>query len=86
MIIAEKIEIGRNIVGSGGFADIKSGTYAGHAVAVKTLKIAVLDDIHKARSVSTNHIAPGSLRMDSTISRNFARKLCSGTRSPTQTS
>ena len=38
---------------SGGFADIKQGRYKGHAVAVKTLRVAPTDDFGKIRNVSS---------------------------------
>ena len=59
MIIAQNFQVGNDILASGGFADIKLGTYAGHVVAVKTLRIAKADDIQKTKKVSTNPTVAG---------------------------
>ena len=55
MMIAEKIEVGTDILASGGFADVRSGEYMGHLVAVKTLRVAATDDLVRIRKVGTNN-------------------------------
>jgi len=56
MIITEDLEVSNRIFASGGFADIRSGRYMGHSVAVKTLRVSMQDDLLKIRKVSINHI------------------------------
>ena len=41
---------------SGGFADIKLGEYKGHRVAVKVLRVGVVDDWTKIRKVSGKQV------------------------------
>ena len=55
MTITDKIETS-DILASGGFADIRRGTYMGHLVAVKTLRVAVQDDLPKLSKVPINNI------------------------------
>ena len=57
MMIPGGIEVGKEILASGGFADVRSGTYRGHLVAVKTLRASVFDDLQRIRKVSTSNIA-----------------------------
>ena len=52
MTITDNINVGEDILASGGFADIRCGTYLGHRVAVKTLRVAEQDDMVKIRKVS----------------------------------
>ena len=54
MVITEKIEAQTRIHASGGFADIRQGSYMGHLVAMKTLRVAKRDDAPKIRKVSVN--------------------------------
>ena len=56
MIITDKIETSDDILASGGFADIRRGTYMGHLVAVKTLRVAIQDDPLKIGKVSINNV------------------------------
>ena len=56
MIITERIEVSDEVFASGGFADIRRGTYMGHLVAVKTLRVAKQDDCLEIRKVSANDI------------------------------
>ena len=51
-MITEKIEVSGNIVASGGFADIRTGTYLGALVAVKTMRVSEQDGFMKIRKVS----------------------------------
>ena len=55
-LIKDKIDVDDKILASGGFADVRCGTYMGGLVAVKTIRIdvAALDDPHKIRKVSIN--------------------------------
>jgi len=52
MIITKKVRVANEILASGGFSDIRSGSYMGHRVAVKALRVAVKDDVVKIRNVS----------------------------------
>ena len=56
VIIPEKIEVSNKILASGGFADVRCGRYMGHLVAVKTLRVAELDDFQKLREVRFNNV------------------------------
>ena len=56
MIITDKIETSDDILASGGFADIRRGTYMGHLVAVKTMRVSPQDDFLKIRKVTINDI------------------------------
>ena len=57
MMITEEIDVPDEIrVPSGGFADIRIGTYMGHRVAVKTMRIAIQDDFLKIRKVNIHDI------------------------------
>jgi hypothetical protein len=56
MIITDKVEVPDKILSSGGFADVRSGTYMGHLVAVKTVRVAPTDDLLKIRKVSVGDI------------------------------
>ena len=50
-MITEKVEVSDEILARGGFADIRSGNYMGHPVAIKTMKITENDDLLKIRKV-----------------------------------
>jgi len=56
MMITEEIKVSDKIVASGGFADIRTGTYMGHLVALKTLRVKDEDDFLKIRKVSVHDI------------------------------
>ena len=58
MIITEKVDIPKSLqpYTSGGFADIKRAQYNGHAVAVKTMRVAASDDFKKIRKVSEENV------------------------------
>ena len=56
MIVTEKIEVSDEILASGGFADVRSGKYMGHLVAVKTVRVTAQDDFLKIRKVRTDDI------------------------------
>ena len=56
MTITEDIKVSDKILASGGFADIRTGTYMGHLVAVKTMRVAEQDSFLKIRKVSINVI------------------------------
>jgi hypothetical protein len=55
MMITETIEASGPVLASGGFADVRTGTYMGHLVAVKSLRVAATDDWPKIQKVSINH-------------------------------
>jgi hypothetical protein len=85
MMITGKVRVEPEVLASGGFADVRRGTYRGHGVAVKALRVALKDDISKIRKVSANN---GFIWMQSRpcFSSNFVKKLCSGVHCPTPTS
>ena len=58
MKITEKLDIPKSPqpYKSGGFADIKQAQYNGHAVAVKTMRVAASDDFKKIRKVSEENV------------------------------
>jgi hypothetical protein len=53
MMIAE-VKISNKLLGSGGFADVKTGTYMEHPVAVKIMKVTEQDDLLVIRKASAN--------------------------------
>ena len=55
-MIAEEIEVSDKVLASGGFADVRTGTYMGHLVAIKTLRVAEQDSLLKIRKVGINDI------------------------------
>jgi len=59
-MITEKIEVGDQILASGGFADVRIGKYMGHLVAVKTMRLAEQYDLLKIRKVSVSIFFLGS--------------------------
>jgi len=56
MMITEEIDVSDEILASGGFADVRTGTYQGHFVAVKTMRVAKQGDFLKIRKVSVHDI------------------------------
>ena len=56
MMITEEIDVSDEVLPSGGFADVRTGTYMGHLVAVKTMRIAIQDDFLKIRKVSVHNV------------------------------
>ena len=56
MMITEKIGVSNEVHASGRFADVRSGRYMGHLVAVKTTRVPEQHDLLKGRKVSTNII------------------------------
>ena len=79
MRIAERIEVSDELLASSPFADLRSGTYRGHLVGIKTLKVTARDDFVKIRKVSVNGIlAPSRCAASTVYSSGFARKLSSG--------
>ena len=59
MRIAEKIEVPDEMLAFGAFADLKSGTYGGRTVAVKTIRVTAQDDFEKIKKVSISFDHPG---------------------------
>ena len=51
-MITDKIDVSDNILASGGFSDVRTGTYLGALVAVKTMRVAEQDGFMKIRKVS----------------------------------
>ena len=86
MVITDEIKVSDRILASGGFADVRPGTYKGCLVAVKTLRIAKQDDFLKIRRVSVDDIL-GHLKYSSDHPpSNSAKNLYSGIRCPIPTS
>ena len=54
MVITKGIDVSDEMFASGGFADVRSGTYLGHLVAVKTMRVTAQDVILKIRRVGIN--------------------------------
>jgi len=52
--IREKVEDSDEVLGSGGFGDVKSGTYEGRPVAVKIMRISAKGDFGRIRKVSVH--------------------------------
>ena len=52
-MITDKIDVSNEILASGGFADVRKGTYMGALVAVKTMRIDEQDGFMKLRKVRT---------------------------------
>jgi len=59
MRITEELEVSDEILGSGGFADVRSGTYKGRVVAVKTMRVTLQDDFLMIRKVRISISHPG---------------------------
>ena len=86
-MIAEETKVSNEILASGGFADVRTGMYKGRLVAVKTMRVAKQDDSRKIRKVGINDSFSAAWNAVLIIlPSNFAKKLSSGTRCPTQTS
>ena len=83
MMITEEIKVSDKILASGGFADVRTGTYTGHLVAVKNLRVRDGDDFLKMRKVSANDIFSAAWNVVLTIlPSDFVKKLSSGIRYP----
>jgi len=55
-MISDEIEVSGGVLASGGFADGRTGKYAGRLVAVKTMRVAKQDDFLKIRKVSVRGV------------------------------
>jgi len=58
MVISGDVEVSDTLFASSGFADVRSGTYMGRRVAVKTVRVAAKDDFLKIRKVSIERRPP----------------------------
>ena len=65
MMITEKVEVSDKILASGGFADVRTGMYMKHPVAVKTMRVAEQDGFSKLRKVSVEDVV--SLTLDTIL-------------------
>jgi len=61
-LLSDKFDLSGPPRASGGFADVRMGAFKGGDVAVKSLRVAVMDDKVKIRRVG-NHVAPSHLRL-----------------------
>jgi len=59
MRITEGVEVSDEVIASGGFAHLWSGTYKGHLVAVKTARVSARDNFAEIRKVSIKVGHPG---------------------------
>ena len=59
MRIEGRIDVSDELHASSGFADVRSGTYRGHLVAIKTLRVTARDDFVKIRKVRIKVDHPG---------------------------
>lgn len=57
MMITGKIEVEDEILASGGYSDVRCGTYKGRRVAVRTLRVTAKDNVSKLRNVSTSDVS-----------------------------
>ena len=57
MMITEEIRVSDEILPSGGYADVRTGTYKGRLVAAKTMRVAKQDDLLEIRKVSVDVIS-----------------------------
>ena len=85
IVVQEEIEVQDRILASGGFSDVRCGTYMGRLVAVKTARIAPRDDFQRIRKVSIN-VGQSGFGLNHSAPSNFAKKSSSGVCCPTRTS
>ena len=57
MMITENMEISEKIVAPGKYGDVRTGTYMGGLVAVKTARVVAWDNFKKIKKVSFNEIS-----------------------------
>jgi len=89
MMITDEIEVSDEVLASGGFADVRTGTYFGHLVAVKTTRVPKQDDLLKVRKVSRASAAFWATCWNTVLTilpSGSAKKLSSGIRYPIRTS
>ena len=87
MVIKEELEVSDEILASGGFGDVRSGTYMGGRVAVKTARIAARDNLQQIRKVSINGIFASTwARFQLFHPSDFTGRSPSGKRYPIRTS
>ena len=67
LMITDKIEVSDNILASGGYADVRTGTYLGALVAVKTVRVEEQDGFMKIRKVSIYGRSPSYLHATLTV-------------------
>jgi len=75
MRITGEIEVSDELLASSGFADLRSGRYREHLVAIKTLRITAWDDYGKIRKVSTNVGHPGHARVSTFTLQRFCKEV-----------
>ena len=54
MMTTEDLKVSDKVLASGGFADVRTGTYMGNLVAVKIVRVAEQDSLPKIRKVGIN--------------------------------
>ena len=73
MMITKNIMISDKILASSGFADVRTGMYMGHLVAVKTMRVAEWDDYLRLRKVGVDDILSSTL---DAILTTFLQRFC----------
>ena len=53
MVIKEELQISDKVDASGGFSDVRVGTYKGCRVAVKRVRVAMSDNLLEMRKVNS---------------------------------
>jgi len=73
MMITADIQVSGETLPFGGIADTRTGTYMGHLVAVKTLRVAEQDDLLRIKKVNINN--PPSATWDTVLTL-FLQRFC----------
>lgn len=73
MTITEELKVSEELIAFSGFADVRTGTYMGHRVAVKILNVSLEDDLLEIRKVSVNDIVSAARNGVLTI---FPQRFC----------
>ena len=87
-MITDKIEVSDNILASGGFSDVRTGTYLGALVAVKTMRVEEQDYFMKKISKVSIYAVSSTTwtGFRQSFPSNSAKKSCYGMPCPTRTS
>lgn len=60
-MVTNEVDVTDEVIASGGFADIKSATFGGRAVAVRSLRVASRDETEIVWNVSLIHHVFGNI-------------------------